>query len=198
MWKFVVLLIALTLATVNAQQPSASATAENPYYAQRLTFYNESGQAVTALGTVSGASVTADTVVSAWFEITGFDSVQFNLWTLPGDTGTFKVGWQYGYPSFPNDSTQKYLNGSVKSTLVLDSIVSSIPNGKRGYIAGAVASIGSARGAGGVPQGAMYARVIIGAYPAADAAHSLALQGTAGGDATKLNNNRLYRRRVNK
>lgn len=192
---FVALAAVLLVSGANAQITSSGKTQypESPYIGQQLTFYNESGTAVTALGTASGATVTVDTVVSSWFEIDVFDSTSFIFWLIPGDSMSANFYVQFGVDA---DTGKSVLNDAVShTTALLDSTVYKKPNGQKGYVAGDVVSF---KCAGFIPTGAQYARVLIAAYAAADAAHGLALQGTAGGDATKLNNNRLFRRRANK
>lgn len=181
------------LASTVTAQISITTIPEAPYAAQRLTFYDESGTAVTALGVASGTTVTVDTVVSSWFDIGAYDSVSFNLWVIPGDTIKANFYFQYGIDA---DTGKSVLNDAIIGTsALLDSSVYRKPNGQKGYVAGDVVSM---KCGGNRPDGAQYARVLIASYAAADAAHGLGLQGTAGTDSTKLNNNRLWRRRANK
>lgn len=193
--KKLIFVIALLFATSAFAQVSVNTVSTDPYLAQRLTFYNEDGTAVTALGTVSGATIATDTIVSSWFDIFAYDSVSFSMWTTPGDTGYFKIGIQYGCDA---DTGKSYYTDAVNKTVILDSILTAQPNTALGRTPGAFESISVGRAAGGTLPGAVFARIILVPYIGANAAHYLALHGTAGNDATKLNNNTLRRRIVNK
>lgn len=136
--------VVCALASTVTAQISITTIPEAPYAAQRLTFYDESGTAVTALGVASGATVTVDTVVSSWFEIDVFDSTSFIFWLIPGDSMSANFYVQFGGKSVLNDAVSH-------TTALLNSTVYKKPNGQKGYVSGDVVSF---KCAGFIPTGA--------------------------------------------